>query len=596
MKKIYFLGALLMSGALSFAQITTTPINRATVTNNDTYQNNRPDNGQDRAPGDIIGSYSDDFSSAANWTLSNSSSPAQNWTIDANGPAIGPAFASTTAANGFAWYDADAAGDGSSVDAQLTYNTVMDFSSFPAVAVNFESFYQEYQTQVFVEVSTNGLSGPWTQYEVHTNITDNGATANPEDVLVNISSQAGGQSNVAVRFNYVGGWGFFWQVDDFAMVEAYENELETTWAHFSSGTETNEYYMIPTDQITEITFGSLVQSNGVTTQTGVQMTAEVNSGSEYSGTSSQSVTLMEAQSDTFSIETPNGWTPSGAGTYNLVISTASDQTEQLPANNDEVYEPITVGGNVYARDNNIISSGFAGFISTQGDPIAVGNTFEIFSDVSFGYVDVGITTAAQSEGQLMYAAVYKWNGVDNFDYVTQSSDHTILNSELGTVVSLPLQQNVNAVAGDIFLICGGHYGGSDPVQIAQAQPTQEQTVLAVHSSGLLAGADPSAIVARINYQLTDVGIDEAGAPTGVSIYPNPADQSTLLSYAIGQEGEVSLTLTDLSGKVILTENYGHQVAGEHKSEISTAELSNGVYFYTLTVNDKSITKKFVVSH
>src|SRR5690606_30930654 len=163
-----------------------------------------------------------------------------------------------------------------------------------AVAVSFESFYQEYQTQVFVEVSTNGTAGPWTQYEVHAGITDNGASANPTLVNVNISAQAGGQNNVAVRFYYTGGWGFFWQIDDFKMIEAYQNELETTWAHFSSGTETNEYYAIPTSQITEITFGSWVSSNGVTSQTNTHMTANVDGGSTYTQASGQNITMNQA--------------------------------------------------------------------------------------------------------------------------------------------------------------------------------------------------------------------------------------------------------------------------------------------------------------
>ncbi|MBD3638437.1 MAG: T9SS type A sorting domain-containing protein [Crocinitomicaceae bacterium] len=597
MKKIYFLASMLLLGSGVSAQVQTQPVMRADAQNIDAYNNERPViTGQDRAPGDVIGTYQDDFSNPANWTVANNSNPSGDWQINSTGPGVGAAFASTTAANGFAWYDADAIGVdlSSTTDAQLTYNTVMDFSANPAVAVSFESYYQEYQTSVYVEVSTNGLAGPWTQYEVHTDITDNNASANPTLVNVNVSAQAGGQSNVAVRFNYQGGWGWFWSIDDFKMIEAYEHELETTWAHFSSGTETNEYYAIPTTQITEITFGSLVTSNGVTTQTNVQMTADVNAGSEYSGVSGQVVTLNEAQSDSFSIETPNGWTPSGAGAYDLVVSVGSDQGEQLPGNNDWAPESITVGGNIYSRDDGIITGGFSGFISTQGDPIAVGNTFEIFGDMSFGHIDIGLTSAAASEGELIYGAVYKWNGVDNFDWVVQTEDYSVQNGDLGSIVSLELPFNVDVFAGELYLIVAGRY--TDNASFAQAQPTQEQTVLAVHTSGLLAGADPSAIICRINTTPSTVGIEDPINVTGLNIYPNPADQSTLLSYNVVNEANVALTLTDLSGKVVYTENYGTQAAGQYNVDLSTAELSNGVYFYSLTVGESTVTKKFVVSH
>jgi Secretion system C-terminal sorting domain len=594
MKKIYFLASMLLIGSAASAQYNTTEVARSS---NDAIVSSRPNlDNFDRAPGDVISTYQDDFSNAGNWGLTNASSPSQNWTINNTGAGAnaGGAMTSTTAANGFAWFDTDAAGTGSTVDAQLMYNTVMDFTANPAVAVSFESYYGEYQTNVYVEVSTNGTAGPWTQYEVHTNITDNGFTGNPENVLVNISSQAGGVSNVAVRFNYVGGWGFQWSVDDFAMVEAYANELETTWSQFTSGTEGNDYYALPTSQITEITFGSIGQSNGVTTQTGVQMTADVDAGVTYSGTSGQTVTLMEGQSDTFSIETPSGWTPSGAGSYDLVVSIGGQQTEQLASNNDWAPEPIVVGGNIYARDNGIITGGFAGFISTAGDPIAVGNTYEIFTDMTFGTIDIGLTSAAGSEGELIYGAVYLYNGVDNFDYVMQTADYQVLNGDLGSLVSLELPSNYNAVAGDILLILAGRY--TDNASIAQAQSAPDNTVLAVHSSGILAGADPNAIIVRINTTLSTVGIEENITLTGLNMYPNPADKSTMLTYNVVSENNVALTLTDLSGKVVYTENYGSQTSGQYNVDLSTAELSNGVYFYTLAVGENAITKKFVVSH
>ena len=593
MKKIYFIASMLLIGSAATAQVQDAITARSNGYDVAINSNDRPELDQNRAPGDPINPYTDDFSNAGNWNLANSSSPGNDFTIDATGATVGAAFASTTAANGFAWYDCDAQGTGSTVDATVTYGTVMDLSSYPAVAVQFESYYIEYQTNVYVEVSTNGMSGPWTQYEIHTDVTDNNASANPETIIVNISAQAGSQANVAVRFHYTGGWGFAWSIDDFQMVEAYQNELETTWANFSSGTEAVEYYAIPTSQITEITFGSIGQSNGVTTQTNVQMTADVDGGSTYSGTSGQSVTLMEGQSDTFSIEAGNGWTPSGAGTYDLVIGIGGDQTEELAGNNTWEPEDITVGGNIYTRDDGLLGGGFVGFISTQGDPIAVGNVMEVFSDITFGKIDIGISTAANNEGQLIYGAVYKWNGSD-FTLETQTSDYTTTAADLGAIVSLDLPNDYTAFTGDILVVVAGRY--SDDPMFGTAQGTYNGSVVAFHTSGTLGGADPEAIICRINTNPSEVGIEEQPAVTGLNIFPNPADKVTLLTYTVVNEGKVGLTMTDLTGKVVYTENYGSQTAGEYNVEIGTDNLSNGVYFYTITVNEKSLTKKFVVSH
>lgn len=596
MKKIYFLASMLMIGAAANAQIPYAQTAKASVaaTSNQDY---RPASNQDRAPGDVISTYEDDFSVPGNWTAATNSSPALNWTLDNVGVSYADPFASTTAANGFAWYDADPAGDGSSADATLTYNTVMDFTAFPFVAVEFESFYQEYQTQAFIEVSNDDFNTNITQYELHTNITDNGATANAELTTVNISSAYGGQSNVKVRFHYVGGWGWFWQVDDFKIVEAYQNELEMTWSHFSSGTEAIEYYAIPTSQVTEITFGGTIRSNGVTTQTGTYMDVEVDAGGTFAAVSGQSVDLSEGQVDTFSVETPNGWTPAADGSYDLTITAVTDNhTEELAINNTDAFEPIVVGGTTYARDNGVMTGGFAGFVSTVGEPLQPGNIMEFFGSATLGRVEIQLTNSQDSDGQLMFASVYRWNGVDDFVYETQSGDYTVTGSDIGTAVTLDLNQNVTVAAGDILLICAGHYGGQDPVSFAIAQPTIGGSVLAQSNGGLIQGADPSAMMVRAILEPTQVGIEEQLAVTGMSVYPSPANANANLVYNLTNESAVALTVTDLSGKVIMTENYGSQVAGAYNVNFNTSELADGVYFYSLNVNGEKTTKRFVVAH
>ena len=142
MKKIYFVASMLMIGGVATAQYQTAQVMRAdaaTVKTNDV----RPSSNQDRAPGDVISTYQDDCSSSATWTLTNASSTGIDWTFDNVGPTVGDPFASTTAANGYAWLDLAPAGNGSTVDAQMMYSTMMALTSNPAIAVQFESFYQE---------------------------------------------------------------------------------------------------------------------------------------------------------------------------------------------------------------------------------------------------------------------------------------------------------------------------------------------------------------------------------------------------------------------------------------------------------------------
>lgn len=77
-------------------------------------------------------------------------------------------------------------------------------------------------------------------------------------------------------------------------------------------------------------------------------------------------------------------------------------------------------------------------------------------------------------------------------------------------------------------------------------------------------------------------------------FPNPADNSTEIRYYLPNPGTVSLTLTDMLGKVILTKQLGTQVLGLQQESVDVGSLRAGVYFYTVTYNGEAITKKMIV--
>lgn len=77
-----------------------------------------------------------------------------------------------------------------------------------------------------------------------------------------------------------------------------------------------------------------------------------------------------------------------------------------------------------------------------------------------------------------------------------------------------------------------------------------------------------------------------------SAYPNPADDYTKVNYAAS--GNALLTVYNSLGTVVYKSN-----VDDRRGEliIPTAQLQQGVYFYTLTVNGKTAgTKKLIISH
>jgi hypothetical protein len=92
---------------------------------------------------------------------------------------------------------------------------------------------------------------------------------------------------------------------------------------------------------------------------------------------------------------------------------------------------------------------------------------------------------------------------------------------------------------------------------------------------------------------------EAPAANGVTInqnVPNPANGSTMISYSLVENNDVLFTVTDITGKVVYTENIGNQSAGLHSINMSTTDLTNGMYFYTFTVNGQSSSRKMTVAN
>ena len=77
-------------------------------------------------------------------------------------------------------------------------------------------------------------------------------------------------------------------------------------------------------------------------------------------------------------------------------------------------------------------------------------------------------------------------------------------------------------------------------------------------------------------------------------YPNPFNPNTLITYDIEISGNVTLELFDIRGAKIKTLINDHQVAGAHSFSFDGANLSSGMYFYSLTSNGMNQTRKLLL--
>ena len=87
-------------------------------------------------------------------------------------------------------------------------------------------------------------------------------------------------------------------------------------------------------------------------------------------------------------------------------------------------------------------------------------------------------------------------------------------------------------------------------------------------------------------------------------YPNPFNPETWIPYQLAESAEVILTIYDMNGRLVRRLAMGHQAAGMYRSRTRAAywdgrnqlgePVASGLYFYTLTADEFSATRRMLI--
>jgi hypothetical protein len=89
-----------------------------------------------------------------------------------------------------------------------------------------------------------------------------------------------------------------------------------------------------------------------------------------------------------------------------------------------------------------------------------------------------------------------------------------------------------------------------------------------------------------------VGIEDIDAvDSGVTVYPNPADDMLNLTFTLDESAMVRYEVYDISGKLILAESNAEN-QGLVRSSLDVNELSTGMYLLNIIVDEQVVTKRF----
>ena len=77
-------------------------------------------------------------------------------------------------------------------------------------------------------------------------------------------------------------------------------------------------------------------------------------------------------------------------------------------------------------------------------------------------------------------------------------------------------------------------------------------------------------------------------------YPNPFNPITQIQYDMNGAGQVKMDLFDIRGAKVRTLINEQKPAGSYEFAFDGSQLSSGVYFYSMTANGITKTRKLVL--
>lgn len=221
------------------------------------------------------------------------------------------------------------------------------------------------------------------------------------------------------------------------------------------------------------------------------------------------------------------------------------------------------------------------------------------------------------------------NPVESAPYTVQQSDLNnglctdpdyldVIGADQFKTIYMPFPYGVKIEGGETYYACyrllttGKFSVGTDDPQLNTFGPgALNQTALLVFTPGLSEAANfawggriyPSSgcdyrtpLIRLLVSETAGVKDDVADLTSSFNAYPNPASNNATISYTLNKSGNVRIVVTDIMGREVMNMNQGSQVAGgTYTVNMNTANLSNGTYFYTLSVNGERQTKKLVIN-
>lgn len=535
-------------------------------------------------------------------------------------------FAATTATTGFVTVDSDAPGQVLPQNhvSELTTSAI-NCTGKSEVFVAFQSHIGVYTVSAeegaLLRVSTDKVN--WTEFVLYPGLSTGVRwSKNPEEVVVDISAIAGGQSTVYVQWQWTGNWEYFWDLDDIAIYD--ENptaRFNIVMANFFYPASS---FATPVSQIATDTFGFFVTlSNlGLEPMTNIVVKATVEDAVTQAilFADSTTVPVLDPGVKDSAVELSGSYAPELAeGEYFIRYTVRSDSADLRPDDNAGG-SPFVVTNDIFSKENSVQT-----FTRTAQDiSWNVGNFYLMANGLNDQYKATVAEFAFNTDTtelpiEDVAAAIYLFKVNDDvaddfsdFDltefpgssvewigFADYQAPAGISSGELQQIDILDFDSGQKGVA----LQPGGRYflmaGYPDEAKATNHAFNRDIKYFNSISSIIFTdqwylggfGDDYSAVM-RMYISLVTTTDEKPLPESALRVFPSPAKDNINLGIRFDQPTDVTITIADLTGRVIKVED--RQAVTEENRNFNLSGLASGAYLARISTKDGSRTLKFVV--
>ncbi len=517
-----------------------------------------------------------------------------------------------------------------------------DFSDRSSVILRYETNFMNYSSGLQQILISNDAGVHWAAYDCgfgtgHKDRPNDAASGQPVIFQANISEVAAGMAEVIIKIRWAETSMYYWLIDDFELAEAWDNDLQMQ--HFSLGwddgdentMESTTTYM-PLSQLGGNSFHlfeSSVLNFGEKDQDDMFLEVDISkAGTSVYNETSEPTWLSPLWIDTAKLEGSFA-PPEEYGHYEIKWTWKQAQEDQVPENNSaSVFFHVT--DSVYSRADETPelawSYGFERYTYGYGEEFwnidhFAGMRFPIYGDCEVDGVSVYIM-GGLADDSIDFRYTLFWeppaeedpDGEGAIEWLT-TEQYVLDSSMFNTWVYIPFDKDGESeflFEGDMI------YAGIQYTNMHYHELTRRNKNLVVGADKTSPRHDPRSIgwtpqvgwdtgsfIGKRNLLIKLFINDHSNVIDDVDLvaaassldqnYPNPFRMTTDISYQLGSAQDVSIEVTDMTGRKVMMIDEGSKPAGQHSYTLNADELDAGIYFYTLTAGQFTETKRMIVS-